>query len=89
MQKLRQLYAETQNNAKVNFDKVTLERCKKILAYANREYDSMIAQGDYTHIEEISFYQEKYRQLIEKFNSAINDKTKKSKLQADVQAITV
>ncbi len=68
---------------------MTLERCKKILAYANREYDSIIAQGYYTHIEEISFYQEKYRLLIEKFNSAINDKTKKSKLQADVQVITV
>lgn len=36
MQKLRDLYAETQNNAKNNFDKVSLDRCKKILAYANR-----------------------------------------------------
>lgn len=30
------------------------------------------------------FYQDKYQQVIDKFNMAINDKTKKPKLQADI-----
>jgi len=87
MQKLRDLYAETQNNARNNFDKITLDRCKKIQAYANKEIESASGQDDYTNLEELMFYQEKYAQLIEKFNTSLNDKTKKPKLQSDVLAI--
>jgi hypothetical protein len=36
MQKLRDLYRETQRNANENFDKVTHERMKKIHAFANK-----------------------------------------------------
>jgi hypothetical protein len=36
MQKLRDIYKETQRNAKQDFDKVTQERMKKVLAYCNK-----------------------------------------------------
>lgn len=36
MQKLRDLYKETQRNANEDFDKVTHERMKKILTYTNK-----------------------------------------------------
>jgi hypothetical protein len=36
MQKLRELYRETQRNASDNFERVGEERMKKILLFANR-----------------------------------------------------
>lgn len=41
MQKLRDLYKETQRNTNDDFDKVTQDRMKKILAYANREQQNI------------------------------------------------
>jgi hypothetical protein len=35
-------------------------------------------------LDELVFYQDKFQKVIDKFNMAINDKTKKSKLQADI-----
>jgi hypothetical protein len=42
MQKLRDLYKETQRNTNDDFDKVTHDRMKKILAYANREQQNIL-----------------------------------------------
>jgi len=35
-------------------------------------------------LDELVFYQDKFQQTIDKFNMAINEKAKKSKLQADI-----
>lgn len=42
MQKLRDLYKETQRNTNDDFDKVNHDRMKKILAYANREHQNIL-----------------------------------------------
>lgn len=41
MQKLRDIYVETQTNANANFDKVTQERVKKVLVYTYKEEENM------------------------------------------------
>jgi hypothetical protein len=87
MQKIRKAYPEVQSDARNNFDKVTLERAKMLFAYSNKEYESQIAQGEYQNLDELSFYQDKFRILVDLFNNAIANKTKKSKLQADVIAL--
>jgi hypothetical protein len=51
MQKLRDLYKETQRNANENFEKVTQDRMKKILAFANKEYESMLNKNDFTYLD--------------------------------------
>lgn len=56
MQKLRDLYKETQRNANDNFDKVTLERMKKIHGFSNKEYENSARNNDLANLDELSFY---------------------------------
>lgn len=45
MNKIRKYYSDLQNDANNNFEKVTTDRLKKLLAYANQEYASQMQQG--------------------------------------------
>ena len=47
----------------------------------------MAAQGDFSHLDELSFYQDKFRIMVDIFNQAIANKTKKSKVQADISTL--
>jgi hypothetical protein len=38
MNKLRKYYNDLQNDAQNNFDKITPDRVKKLLAFTNQEY---------------------------------------------------
>lgn len=62
MKKIRDLYAETQQNANSDFSKVTLDRVKKIQTYINKEYQSIILKNeDFSNLEEIVFYRDKFK----------------------------
>jgi len=47
MNKLRKYYSDLQNDANNNFDKVTSDRLKKLVAFTNQEYESHVQQGTY------------------------------------------
>jgi hypothetical protein len=87
MNKLRKYYADLQNDANNNFDKVTSDRLKKLIAFTNQEYESHVQQGQYDNLDELSFYQDKFTTVQNILKDSMNGKVKKSKLQGDVKAI--
>ena len=87
MNKLRKYYSDLQNDANNNFDKVTSDRLKKLLAFTNQEYESHVQQGQYDNLDELSFYQDKFTTVQNILKDSMNGKVKKSKLQGDVKAI--
>lgn len=87
MNKLRKYYSDLQNDANNNFDKVTSDRLKKLVAFTNQEYESHVQQGAYQHLDQLSFYQDKFNTIQTLFKDSMNGKVKKSKLQGDVKVI--
>lgn len=63
MNKLRKYYTDLQSDAKNNFDKLTSDRTKKLIAFTNQEYEAHIQQGEYSHLDELAFYQDKLNTL--------------------------
>lgn len=61
---------------------------KKIHAYANKECDTILTrQNDFTNLEEVIFYRDKFKKLVDLFSDSITQGYKKSKIQSEAKII--
>lgn len=61
---------------------------KKIHALAEKEYKEIVSkQEDFTNLDEVNFYIEKFKALINLFQESIHQGYKKSRVQAEAKLI--
>jgi hypothetical protein len=63
---------------------VTPERMKKILAYCNKEFEAILAKNDYTDLDEVTFYKEKFTYIVETYELAMQQNLKKTLIQEQI-----
>lgn len=85
MQKLRDIYKETQRFANQDIDKLGgLQRMKKVLALCNKQFNNLVAKNDYTDLDEISFYRDKFSYVVETLEQADRQKLPKQIIQRQI-----
>lgn len=57
---------------------------KKILAYCNKEFESILTKNDYTDLDEVTFYKEKFTYIVETYELAIQQNLKKTLIQEQI-----
>jgi hypothetical protein len=87
MQKLRDLYKESQRFSINNPHKLTLQRCRKLLALANKHYEDMVTRDDYSHLDEVVFYRDKFKQVSDELEAAAEAGVEEETTQQRVAAI--
>lgn len=57
---------------------------KKILAYCNKEFEAILAKNDYTDLDEVTFYKEKFTYIVETYELAMQQNLKKTLIQEQI-----